>query len=214
MRMSSDDEDLRLNTLHRFEKRSPRLTLQIYSHCEVPAGCGGVVLRWTNPASAFGALLHVAPGDGIEAWMDGSPFATTRLNLAYGDHLLALRVVPVPVEGKKTKGLLRLFAGPAIARPFACALASDAPAGDAPAPAAVATSASGWRCSTAAPSGWTEPAFDDAGWQALPACPLDLEQFPTNLAWKFRRLVDSGARLLDLPDAPEVFVRHRFRISR
>ena len=37
-----DSEALRLNTLNRFRKHSPRLLLEEYSHCEVPAGCGGV----------------------------------------------------------------------------------------------------------------------------------------------------------------------------
>ena len=45
----TDDDDLRVNTLHRFAKHSPTLILHEYSSCEVPAGCGGVVMRWIAP---------------------------------------------------------------------------------------------------------------------------------------------------------------------
>jgi hypothetical protein len=38
-------KDLRLNSLSRYTKRSPEYVLEEHSHCEVPAGCGGVVLR-------------------------------------------------------------------------------------------------------------------------------------------------------------------------
>ena len=42
------DEGPKLNGPDRYRKRSPRLVLEEHSHCEVPAGCGGVVLRWIN----------------------------------------------------------------------------------------------------------------------------------------------------------------------
>ena len=53
--MGNDDKpDLRLNELERFRKTSSRLALEAHSHCEVPAGCGGVVLRWTRPGAPLG----------------------------------------------------------------------------------------------------------------------------------------------------------------
>ncbi len=33
--------DLNLNSLSRFSKKSSTMILEVYSHCEVPAGCGG-----------------------------------------------------------------------------------------------------------------------------------------------------------------------------
>jgi hypothetical protein len=38
-----------LNSLDRFRKHPGQLVLEEHGHCEVPAGCGGVVLRWRNP---------------------------------------------------------------------------------------------------------------------------------------------------------------------
>jgi hypothetical protein len=45
-------DDVRLNSLDAFTKKSPRFILEEHGGGEVPAGCGGVVLRWINPAAA------------------------------------------------------------------------------------------------------------------------------------------------------------------
>jgi len=57
--MSSDD--LRLNSLDRFRKSKSGLTLEVYSSCEVPAGCGGAVLRWRRPGAPI--MVCVRNGD-------------------------------------------------------------------------------------------------------------------------------------------------------
>ena len=63
--------DKKLNSLERFRKQSPRLVLEEHSHCEVPAGCGGVVLRWRNPLAGLPLLVHFyAPGKST-LYLDG-----------------------------------------------------------------------------------------------------------------------------------------------
>jgi hypothetical protein len=90
-----EDDDLRINTLHRFAKHSPRLVLQEYSHCEVPAGCGGVVIRWYDPAGGTPATLRVVVVDAHgELWIDGVQLATSWLQLVPGPHVVALHVTP------------------------------------------------------------------------------------------------------------------------
>ncbi len=211
--MATDEEDLRLNTLHRFQKHSPRLTLQVHSHCEVPAGCGGVVLRWVNPDAGFGAVIHVQPGEGAEAWVDGARVTTTLLTLSYGEHLLALRVVPVAVTVRSRRPKI-LGGGDRTGRPFVCAVTSDGPRFPATAPA-TASSHRGWRASPTSSPAWTEPGFDDRAWKDLGASALDVERSDSNLRWRIGSLVrDTGAQVLELPDAPEVFIRHRFQVSR
>lgn len=90
----SADEDLRLNTLHRFAKRSPRLTLREYSHCEVPAGCGGVVLRWVEGSGGIAVRIRLpATRSLVDAWLDGVPLETTEAEVVPGElHLLAFHV--------------------------------------------------------------------------------------------------------------------------
>ncbi len=59
----ADDKGLNLNNLDRYTKLSPRFVLEEYSHCEVPAGCGGIVLRWRNPEVGIPIeFWHYTPG--------------------------------------------------------------------------------------------------------------------------------------------------------
>ncbi len=53
----AESDELKLNTIGRFVKRSPCLALEQHNHCEVPAGCGGVVLRWFNPSRGIPILF-------------------------------------------------------------------------------------------------------------------------------------------------------------
>lgn len=94
-RGASSDDDLRINTLHRFAKHSPRLTLQEYSHCEVPAGCGGVVLRWVDPRRGVPIRVRAIVLGETETWLDGAPLpggGHTRIEA--GTHVLAVHVTP------------------------------------------------------------------------------------------------------------------------
>ncbi len=88
--MTDDDDDLKINTLHRFAKASPRLVLHEYSHCEVPAGCGGVVLRWVDPRLGEPATVRVSADETAEVWLDGDPLENARTQLAPGAHVVAV----------------------------------------------------------------------------------------------------------------------------
>lgn len=93
--MSDDDEALRLNTLHRFRKFSPRLLLEEYSHCEVPAGCGGVVLRWIDPSAATPAVIRVFADAQLSSWLNGVAIESGRVDLRPGMNVLALALEQV-----------------------------------------------------------------------------------------------------------------------
>lgn len=91
-----DDVALRLNTLHRFRKHSPRLLLQEYSHCEVPAGCGGVVLRWIERDRGLPVILRMAALGSIRCWIDERELISSTLELQVGMHVLALELAELP----------------------------------------------------------------------------------------------------------------------
>jgi hypothetical protein len=94
---SDDDEEaLRLNTLHRFSKHSPRLLLQEYSHCEVPAGCGGVVLRWIDREHRLPVILRMAALAPIRCWLDDRELISSTVELEAGTHVLALELAELP----------------------------------------------------------------------------------------------------------------------
>lgn len=88
------------NSLERFRKRSPRLVLEEHDHCEVPAGCGGVVLRWRNPHAAQPYFLHawVAAGEWT-VLLDGAAPPSTRIDLAPGPHVLAFSLADADRAG-------------------------------------------------------------------------------------------------------------------
>jgi hypothetical protein len=89
---SDDEEALRLNTLHRFSKHSQRLLLQEYSSCEVPAGCGGVVLRWIEREGGLPVILRMAALGPIRCWLDEVELNSSTTTLHPGEHVLALEV--------------------------------------------------------------------------------------------------------------------------
>ncbi len=94
--MADEREDLRLNTLHRFAKRATRLVLEEHSSCEVPAGCGGVVLRWRDPAAGIDVSVRLSTLGRAALWIDGAPTQGSQATLAPGAHVLAFRVTELP----------------------------------------------------------------------------------------------------------------------
>src|SRR5438445_6708984 len=92
------DRDLRLNSISRYSKESPRLILEEHGHCEVPAGCGGVILRWRNPNSGLLFIVQLfAPGK-FEVWIDGVAPPSGRPLIPYGEHVLGMAVEEFPSD--------------------------------------------------------------------------------------------------------------------
>jgi hypothetical protein len=84
-------KNLNLNSLSRYSKQSPRLVLEEHGHCEVPAGCGGVVLRWINPHEELPIIMNLHRNGELEVYLDGSPLSSARPLVKYGQHTLAFR---------------------------------------------------------------------------------------------------------------------------
>lgn len=85
-----NNTELEINTLDRFSKKSSRLMLEEYSHCEVPAGCGGVVLRWLNPAEELPFRYYLFCRGKIISYIDGKRVGSSRLLLGHGEHVLSI----------------------------------------------------------------------------------------------------------------------------
>lgn len=153
------DDELRLNRLHRYKKTSPRLALEVHSHCEVPAGCGGVVLRWRDadgPAS-ISASFYVA-GAEPKYTLDGDDFDAKRASVSPGRHVLAFEVsVAAPREGFVVGAV-------SLSPPISTALF----------PAFGTTQTAAWSAALAGPGdeGWRLPSFDGAGFAPLGPKPM------------------------------------------
>jgi hypothetical protein len=199
--MSSDDEKLRskklrLNTLHRFAKHSDRLVLMEYSHCEVPAGCGGYVMRWHDPRAGRPLVLNVACPTEVQGFLDGEPITASRVTLPAGDHLFAvhatLKNTPAPL-------IVAVF----IDDPETFSYEAEVvlfSAGDGT-----------WRCTAHPPAdSWNEPGFDDSGWHALAGWTPTREELGEDY-WRYESLLNRGAEALRL-ESREVWIRKRIVI--
>ena len=191
----TEDDDLRINTLHRFAKHSPRLVLQEYSHCEVPAGCGGVVLRWIDPAhGAPVSISLVALNSTAETWLDGTPLEISRAILSAGSHVIAFH-------------LRRTDARDA---PFTLgALPETDDDRD-----LIHAGTPRWRATEHAPvAGWQAAAFDDAGWTAPAVARSDIG-VPFD-SWERRALENAEQRgqPIHVFAAAELWVRVTFAVS-
>src|SRR5258707_6996453 len=88
-----------LNSVDRFRKQAGRLVLEEHGHCEVPAGCGGVVMRWRNPFALQSVLLTIYTPEQAHHFIDGAAPASTRFDLAIGRHVVAVHLESVALSG-------------------------------------------------------------------------------------------------------------------
>ena len=198
-----DDDDLRLNTLHRFAKQSPRLVLEEHSHCEVPAGCGGVVMRWRNPNAGPPVILHFYSPGRATVYLDGAQQVAMRVQISYGDHLLAVHLAEID------PGAVAIF--------LAAGGIDDGDAHNDDERAMPALASAGdqtWRATRVAPAGdsWLVADFDDSAWQPLTniRVPGELRE---SQRWRLQHLEGLGASALGIPQgATELWIRKRFTL--
>jgi hypothetical protein len=195
----SEDDDFKLNALHRFSKRS-RLVLESHSHCEVPAGCGGAVLQWVNPAQTIPVRIDVSCRLAVRAThLDGEPIRTSRAQLQPGPHLLALHLE----EGRRPEKHPHRYLLVAVGRVLT-------PTTQDPIAGASTRDDGSWRVSRKKPpADWLADGFDDARWPALgpsAATAADVEDY---LRDHFNGYLARGAVPLEVPQGG-AWVRKRF----
>ncbi|MFO0644925.1 MAG: hypothetical protein U0326_01725 [Polyangiales bacterium] len=196
------DEGPKLNGPDRYRKRSPRLVLEEHSHCEVPAGCGGVVLRWINADREITVQIRLyATVEGATLTIDGAAPSSSRMLLARGDHVLAIHArggaVMCSVRFEE-KGYDRRVSR-ATGLTFACDSADDGT----------------WRATAEPPDGsrWRDDPFDDASWAVARAVTIAAPPERDAAAWHHRNLTNDGVIAIGIPDHDGAFwLRKRFRI--
>jgi hypothetical protein len=203
-------DEQQLNSLNLFRKRSDRLVLEEHSHCEIPAGCGGVVLRWRNPLAALPLSIHLYTRARGTCWIDGTEVQLGRLDLAPGRHVLT-----VAIEEEERRGGLILFA--AYHDPQEYSGRPKPPRGRG-VRKVLTTSDGSWKYTLAAPPAeWTSLAFEDQSWPALVPAATPKLQSSDDGGYACRRCVELGAACLGLPPGPHpkrgaVWIRKVFEI--
>lgn len=187
-------DDLELNSVRRFAKRVSNLTLEEQGHCEVPAGCGGLVLRWRNPDFGIPVTIRTYPGQDVAVFLDGQPLAIGRTDLSYGPHVMAARLT--------FRDEAPLFM--AVITEIQSRVRPPGEAGtDVPDPWRIATAADGnWRYSTQIQDdeAWMRPGYDDSHWAPLEPAPKG--SAPDKSSYWISSLAEAGAALLGPADQP------------
>jgi hypothetical protein len=177
-----------INSLDRFVKKSPHLVLEEHGHCEVPAGCGGVVLRWRNPQAAVPVLIHLYSPWEVAWHLDGLTPRSGRLDLAPGTHVATFAMKNVDLSG----GLL-MFA--AIHDPKTCQHAPKE------SPLKILTDEDGtWKCMLNDPpmDDWMSATFDDRDWIALKKVPTPKLTWEDKGGYQGIHATEAGAAFLGI----------------
>jgi hypothetical protein len=204
--------DLNLNSLGRYAKQSSRLILEQHSHCEVPAGCGGVVLRWRSDISELPVLVHSFTSGKSNLFIDGLPPASSQALIPFGDHVLSL-----VLEELTKDAILAVAAVHNAARfPLASQQLGEV--------LKVLSDADGtWKGTTFQPADdqWMKSGFDDSSWVPLEAVqPPSLEKrqaYTRTNFWEMRlnMTLEKGAKCLNVTSPTgQMWVRRAFRLTK
>lgn len=203
------ERDLRLNSLSRYSKESPQFVLEEHGHCEVPAGCGGVVLRWTNPHRAIPVEIWLETSGEARFYLDGRSPSSGRPMVEYGEHVFGIRIShPDPTSG------VLMFAGVYDEEKMIHTRLSRKSGNK----VHVLSAADGsWKYTVNEPEddGWMMPGFDDSNWRAM--VPRDFpEPDQKDRKWfRLNKLGEFGARGLTVKeDADCLWIRKAFSLSR
>ncbi|AUX24586.1 uncharacterized protein SOCEGT47_051250 [Sorangium cellulosum] len=188
--------ELVVNDLARYEKSSQRLVLEDYSSCEVPAGCGGGILRWIDPQEALPLSLRLWTAGEAEVFFDGAPVRSSRIGARPGAHVLALA--------------LRVEGGAPARLALSLRYSDETEPGSTLEPRRdrsigrsldVRSGAGAMIVGTSRDPGgdaWKLPGFDEGGWRALAPAGAAGEG---SAGWHLQEVLKTGARVVGLPDA-------------
>lgn len=202
------DRDLKLNSLSRFSKSSPRLILEEYSHCEVPAGCGGVVLRWRKPDEPMTMWVRQnTPAKVTASTLNGDNILwTSRVSIGWGYHVLTLSFEVVNLS----HGFV-LFSA-ALDEQFMRILQ---PEGE---PKILSKPDGKWKYTLTQPTSddWQLVGFDDSHWSPMIAKRLPAKAFHgSDMSEFYQRTRDLGAEDLGVAEdsgISNVWVRRAFHL--
>jgi hypothetical protein len=195
------DDALRLNSIGRFSKSSPEYVLEEHSHCEVPAGCGGAVLRWRNPKRNVPVGLWSYSPAQATLLLDGATPTSSRPLLPYGEHVLAWTLTECD---------------PSYALLYFAAFYDPQRSGQEQyrwppkqEPNLLTAADTTWRYMvTPPPDGWELPGFDDQSWSSLTSRPAPPLSDPKREPFQLRHLREIGAEGLGIDtDVTTAWVR-------
>jgi hypothetical protein len=202
------ERDLKLNTIGGLTA-SPRLVLEEHGSCEVPAGCGGVIMRWRR-RSDIPLEMWLYTTETVEAFLDGDRLASARPLVGSGAHVLAFRL-PQPRWPKRALMLFAAFHSEQQLRHSAVAprsgllytLVSDADGS--------------WRYDTtdSDDADWMQPGYDDTAWRPMIQRPMPREKNDTMRKHYLDQIVQLGGKPVggDVRKSDVIRIRRAFTLA-
>ncbi|MCW3100743.1 MAG: hypothetical protein JWL77_6361 [Chthonomonadaceae bacterium] len=198
------DKDLKLNSLSRYSKQSPNLILQEYGHCEVPAGCGGVVLRWRRPEEPISMSIRQFCGNSRipRITLDGVELNNrSRIPITIGEHVLTLTLKEI--DPAHALFILTGTLDPQDVRILK--ISTETPL--------LSLADGSWKYTFETPEDrtWEQHAYDDRSWKALVTRlfgPLT-EIRRGNVSYWTRSMTERGAKGLGIDPGRSLFERIR-----
>ncbi len=203
------DRDLRLNSVSRYSKESSRLVLEEHGHCEIPAGCGGVVLRWFNPLRAMPLEFWAYVNGEKEFTLDGKSLKSARPLVEYGEHVLTF-----VISGFDVKAGIFMFAAVDESKAKNKSSVTDEPVQRAE---ILSNDDGSWRYTLIPPSddAWMRVGFDDTTWKPLAHRPVPEPTKVDAKSYWHDQLIKLGAKGLGIEKGTPItnmFHRPRSRI--
>ncbi len=202
------DRELKLNSVSRYSKESPQFILEEHGHCEVPAGCGGVVLRWRNPHRTIPIEIWLYTAGTSEFYLDGTYPPSGRPLIGYGEHVFAFRL-----SGFDTRQALLMLAAIYNEAEMIHVELSH-PTGNL---VRILSAPDGsWKYSLIEPQDdtWMQSGFNDSAWKLMILKPLPKITDKDREWYRFKRLQEFEAKGLGIEGPGKtVWVRRVFSLK-
>lgn len=204
--------DLNLNSLGRYAKQSSRLILEQHSHCEVPAGCGGVVLRWRSEISELPVYVNLFSSGKSKLFIDGQSPDSAQAMISFGDHMLSLVLEEAPKDG---------ILAVSVVHEASRVLLNSKQVGEVV--NVLSDADDTWKSTTVKPADdqWMKNGFDDSSWAALGLAEHPVIEkrraYTRENMWeiRLRMALDAGAKCLRVSTPTgQMWVRRAFGLSR
>ena len=203
------DRDLKLNSLPRHSKTSSQFILEEHGHCEVPAGCGGVVLRWRNPNDGIPLQIWPYAAGKFEMFLDGVTPSSGRPVVPWGRHVWSFAISEINPE--RAALMCAAIYDEKVAR-----IKTTGPSVE---PVAIVSKPDGtWKYTISEPpdSKWMTLDYDDSSWLALLPKEIDpaaLERTNRD-SYRIRKLQGLGAEPLGVVESGTKFwIRKAFSLE-
>ena len=195
-------DEIDINSVERFSKQSKKLILEELNRCEVPAGCGGVVLRWLSLEHGLSVGFRIRHFDAeSQVYCNGQYLPNCCTNLPFSPGVLAIHIEKrvddfdwFSVVANHTSYTREAQHGETIPE---LSLSDDGT----------------WKFTTEPPTeNWTEIEFNDSSWETMEEAKSNFDSVPENREWLFRRLNEDNTPRLSIPRA-EVWIRKHFDLT-